>query len=65
MNPAMGTQAGRQACQVTTGERATEAGRLFTGGYRLAAVAAHDDQQILRVVYVFCAGPAGRAGGTA
>jgi len=60
LNPAAGAHAERQACQITSGELAAEAGRLFAGGYRLAAVAAHDDQQTLRVVYVFCAGPPDR-----
>ena len=60
MNPATGTQAARQAHQVTAGELAAEAARLFAEGYRLAAVAAHDDSRALRVVYVFCAGPPDR-----
>ena len=60
MNPATGTEAARQACQITAGELAAEAGRLFAAGYRLAAVAAHDDRRALRVVYVFCAGPPDR-----
>ena len=63
MNPATGTtgtQAARQARQVTAGELAAEASRLLAAGYRLAMVAAHDDQDALRVVYVFCAGPPDR-----
>ena len=60
MNPATGTQAARQAHQITAGELAAEAARLFGEGYRLAAVAAHDDSRALRVVYVFCAGPPDR-----
>ena len=60
MNPATGTQAARQAHQVTAGELAAEAARLLGEGYRLAAVAAHDDSRALRVVYVFCAGPPDR-----
>ena len=61
MNPATGTeQAARQARQVTAGELAAEAARLLAAGYRLAMVAAHDDQDALRVVYVFCAGPPDR-----
>ncbi len=60
MNPGTGTQAARQSCQITARELAAEAGRLFGEGYRLAAVAAHDDQDALRVVYVFCAGPPDR-----
>ncbi|HUY48584.1 MAG TPA: NADH-quinone oxidoreductase subunit C [Streptosporangiaceae bacterium] len=53
-------QHARQAFQITAGELAAEAARLFAEGYRLAAVAAHDDQHTLRVVYVFCAGPPDR-----
>jgi Ni,Fe-hydrogenase III large subunit/Ni,Fe-hydrogenase III component G len=60
VNPATGTQAARQAHQVTAGELAAEAARLLGEGYRLAAVAAHDDSRALRVVYVFCAGPPDR-----
>jgi Ni,Fe-hydrogenase III large subunit/Ni,Fe-hydrogenase III component G len=60
MNPATGTGAARQACQITAGELAAEAGRLFAEGYRLAAIAAHDDDRALRVIYVFCAGPPDR-----
>ena len=60
MNPATGTQAARQAHQITAGELAAEAARLLGEGYRLAVVAAHDDQHALRVVYVFCAGPPDR-----
>jgi Ni,Fe-hydrogenase III large subunit/Ni,Fe-hydrogenase III component G len=60
VNPANGTQAARQARQVTAGELAPEAARLLAAGYRLAVVAAHDDQDALRVVYVFCAGPPDR-----
>jgi Ni,Fe-hydrogenase III large subunit/Ni,Fe-hydrogenase III component G len=59
MNPATGTEA-RQARQITAGELPAETGRLFAAGYRLAAVAAHDDSRALRVVYVFCAGPPDR-----
>jgi Ni,Fe-hydrogenase III large subunit/Ni,Fe-hydrogenase III component G len=60
VNPATGSQAGHQAHQITAGELAAEAARLFGEGYRLAAVAAHDDSRALRVVYVFCAGPPDR-----
>jgi Ni,Fe-hydrogenase III large subunit/Ni,Fe-hydrogenase III component G len=60
MNPATETGAARQACEITAGELAAEAGRLFAAGYRLAAVAAHDDDRTLRVVYVFSAGPPDR-----
>ncbi len=60
MNPATGTQAARQAHQITADELAAEAARLLGEGYRLAAVAAHDDSPALRVVYVFCAGPPDR-----
>ena len=60
MNRATGTQAARQAHQVTAGELAAEAACLLAAGYRLAMVAAHDDQDALRVVYVFCAGPPDR-----
>jgi Ni,Fe-hydrogenase III large subunit/Ni,Fe-hydrogenase III component G len=60
VNPATGTRAARQAHQVTAGELAAEAARLLSEGYRLAAVAAHDDSRALRVVYVFCAGPPDR-----
>ena len=60
MNTATGAvpvQAIRQTHQISTGELAAEAARLFAAGYRLAAAAAHDDRHTLRVVYVFCAGP--------
>ena len=60
MNPVTGTEAARQARQITAGELAAEAGGLLAAGYRLAAVAAHDDERTLRVVYVFCAGPPDR-----
>jgi Ni,Fe-hydrogenase III large subunit/Ni,Fe-hydrogenase III component G len=60
VNPAAGTRAVRQAHQITAGELVAEAARLFGDGYRLAAVAAHDDSNALRVVYVFCAGPPDR-----
>jgi Ni,Fe-hydrogenase III large subunit/Ni,Fe-hydrogenase III component G len=63
MNPAKGNGTGqraRQTHQITAGELAAEAARLFAEGYRLAAVAAHDDRHTLRVVYVFCAGPPDR-----
>jgi Ni,Fe-hydrogenase III large subunit/Ni,Fe-hydrogenase III component G len=60
MSPATGTGAGRQAIPVTAGELAAEAGRLLAEGYRLAAIAAHDDDRALRAVYVFCAGPPDR-----
>ena len=59
-SPAAGADAAqlaRQTHQITAGELAAEAARLLTAGYRLAAVAAHDDSRTLRVVYVFCAGP--------
>lgn len=60
MSPVTGTGAARQARQITAGELAAEAGRLLADGYRLAAVAAHDDDSAVRVVYVFCAGPPDR-----
>jgi Ni,Fe-hydrogenase III large subunit/Ni,Fe-hydrogenase III component G len=60
VNPVTGTQAARQAHQITAGELAAEAARLFSEGYRLAAIAAHDDDRALRAVYVFCAGPPDR-----
>jgi Ni,Fe-hydrogenase III large subunit/Ni,Fe-hydrogenase III component G len=60
MSPATGTGTAcgaRQVCQITAAELPAEAARLLAEGYRLAAVAAHDDQHALRVDYVFCAGP--------
>jgi Ni,Fe-hydrogenase III large subunit/Ni,Fe-hydrogenase III component G len=60
VNPATGTQAARQAHQVTASGLHAEAARLLAAGYRLALVAAHDDQDALRVVYVFSAGPPDR-----
>jgi Ni,Fe-hydrogenase III large subunit/Ni,Fe-hydrogenase III component G len=60
MNTATGTGAVRQSCPVTAGELPGEAALLLAAGYRLAAVAAHDDEHALRVVYVFCAGPPDR-----
>lgn len=50
----------RETRELTAGELPAEAARLFADGYRLAAVAAHDDPGALRVVYVFCAGPPDR-----
>jgi Ni,Fe-hydrogenase III large subunit/Ni,Fe-hydrogenase III component G len=60
MSPATGTGAACQAIPVTAGELAAEAARLLAEGYRLAAIAAHDDDRALRAVYVFCAGPPDR-----
>jgi Ni,Fe-hydrogenase III large subunit/Ni,Fe-hydrogenase III component G len=60
VNPVTGTEAARQASQIAAGELAAEAGRLLAAGYRLAAVAAHDDDRAVRVVYVFAAGPPDR-----
>jgi len=54
------TETSRQLCPITADELAASAERLFAAGYRLAAVAAHDDEDALRVVYVFCAGPPDR-----
>ncbi len=45
---------------ITAAELKAEAGRLLTAGARLATVAAHDDGDQLRVVYVFCSGPPDR-----
>ena len=50
----------RQARQVSAAELPAEAARLLGDGYRLALAAAHDDENLLRVVYVFCAGPPDR-----
>lgn len=47
----------RRSHRITAAELEAEAGRLLTAGARLAAVAAHDDGNALRVVYVFCSGP--------
>jgi Ni,Fe-hydrogenase III large subunit/Ni,Fe-hydrogenase III component G len=62
MNPVTepGAQRARQCHQIAAGELIAEAARLLEAGYRLAAVAAHDDERTLRVVYVFCAGPPDR-----
>jgi Ni,Fe-hydrogenase III large subunit/Ni,Fe-hydrogenase III component G len=62
MNPVTdsGAQRSLQRHQIAAGELADQAARLLEGGYRLAAVAAHDDERALRVVYVFCAGPPDR-----
>jgi hypothetical protein len=59
---ATGTSAGhghRQTRQISTAELPAEAARLLGDGHRLA-LAAHDDQDQLRVVYTFCAGPPDR-----
>ncbi len=45
----------RQTRQIGAAELPAEAARLLGDGYRLAMAAAHDDD-LLRVVYVFCAG---------
>jgi Ni,Fe-hydrogenase III large subunit/Ni,Fe-hydrogenase III component G len=50
----------RQARQISAAELPAQAARLLGDGYRLALVAAHDDESLLRVVYVFCAGPPDR-----
>lgn len=55
-----GAQRARQRHQIAAGELTAQAARLLDAGYRLAAVAAHDDELALRVVYVFCAGPPDR-----
>jgi Ni,Fe-hydrogenase III component G len=62
MNPVTeaGAQRARQCHQIAAGELTAEAARLLAAGYRLAAVAAHDDERALRVVYAFCAGPPDR-----
>jgi Ni,Fe-hydrogenase III large subunit/Ni,Fe-hydrogenase III component G len=62
-SPAADTGTGhgqRQTRQIGAAELPAEAARLFGGGYRLAMAAAHHDQDLLRVVYVFCAGPPDR-----
>jgi Ni,Fe-hydrogenase III large subunit/Ni,Fe-hydrogenase III component G len=62
MNPVTeaGAHRARQCHQIAAGELTAEAARLLAAGYRLAAVAAHDDERALRVVYAFCAGPPDR-----
>jgi len=45
---------------VTPNELPTRAAALLEAGFRLALVAGHDDSEVLRVVYVFCAGPPDR-----
>ena len=68
MNPATGTRGRAPGHQSRPDELAAEAARLLGEGYRLAAVAAHDDSRRaagrLRVLRR-PAGPAGRAGGAA
>lgn len=46
----------RVSRQVAAEQLATEVGALFESGYRLGLVAAHDDGEQLRVVYLFLAG---------
>ncbi len=50
----------RQSCQISAAELPAEAARLLGDGYRLAMAAAHDDGDLLRVVYAFAAGPPDR-----
>jgi Ni,Fe-hydrogenase III large subunit/Ni,Fe-hydrogenase III component G len=50
----------RDCREIAAGELPAAAAGLLGAGYRLAAVAAHDDSGALRVVYVFCAGPPDR-----
>jgi Ni,Fe-hydrogenase III large subunit/Ni,Fe-hydrogenase III component G len=45
---------------IATTELAGQAAALLTAGFRLALVAAHDDGPLLRVVYLFLAGPPDR-----
>ncbi|MGO9926229.1 MAG: NADH-quinone oxidoreductase subunit C [Mycobacterium sp.] len=55
----MTTIAGTQRSVIELGPEAlpASAGQLLAGGYRLALVAAHDDGDALRVVYLFTSGP--------
>lgn len=50
----------RQTSQISAAELPVQAARLLGEGYRLATAAAHDDGDLFRVVYVFCAGPPDR-----
>ena len=50
----------RETRPVTAAGLEAAAAGLLTAGYRLAAVAGHDDGDALRAVYVFCAGPPDR-----
>ena len=55
----MTTIAGTQRSVIELGPEAlpASAGQLLAGGYRLALVAAHDDGDALRVVYLLTSGP--------
>jgi Ni,Fe-hydrogenase III large subunit/Ni,Fe-hydrogenase III component G len=54
------TPAERDGRRIPADELVTAAGEMLADGYRLAAIAGHDDGDVLRVVYVFCAGPPDR-----
>jgi Ni,Fe-hydrogenase III large subunit/Ni,Fe-hydrogenase III component G len=66
MNPPLSNAAAsrsnsvRRTIRVSHGDLATEAAALLDGGFRLALVAAHQDDDALRVVYLFAAGPPDR-----
>jgi len=60
MNPTPGNTSARRTVQVGEGDLAAEAAALLDGGYRLALVAAHHDDDAFRVVYLFTAGPPDR-----
>jgi Ni,Fe-hydrogenase III large subunit/Ni,Fe-hydrogenase III component G len=47
----------RAALEIEAKELADAAGALLAGGFRLALVAAHDEDGLLQVVYLFTAGP--------
>jgi Ni,Fe-hydrogenase III large subunit/Ni,Fe-hydrogenase III component G len=50
----------RSSVLIAPDELSVRARELLEAGFRLALVAAHDDDHALRVVYVFCAGPPDR-----
>lgn len=50
------TRSLRRLRQVSATDLATQAGQLFADGFRLALVAAHEDPDAFRVVYLFTAG---------
>jgi len=56
----LGTGPCRRAFEIATTELVDNAAFLFAAGFRLALVAAHDQEVTLRIVYLFVCGPPDR-----
>lgn len=50
----------RERLEIRADELLRQASALFSAGYRLASVAAHDDGSTIRIVYLFLSGPPDR-----